>query len=320
MANRNTKTPAMVLQELTVKRGLAPPTYEITHAQTGTHNNRFDYMVRVAGIVAEGTGTSKQIAKHDAAQSALTQLEEIGIYNPSEIPVQEFNIPTSFATPASPFKASPNCIGPLKDLCVDQKIQDPVFTLVSDLGPPHCREFTYECTVASLKTIATANTKKMAKQLAAQEMMEKIKDVLPEIVVTHPRKEDSTTLALQATEHDEKVVRKYDELFGNVVIDKTVKVSDFASTFGKLMKEYEKSINDFTEDLLEKTEDALTRILDQIGLKFKCSLFQEDPIVVTVVLNSDTPFTTMGMGKTEEEARQQALGNAFEILDLYLRL
>ncbi|KAJ8964253.1 hypothetical protein NQ317_003556 [Molorchus minor] len=63
--------------------------------------------------------------------------------------------------------------GPLKDICLENKIPDPIFTPVSDVGPPHSREFTFECSIASIKTVATGSTKKMAKQMAAKMMLER---------------------------------------------------------------------------------------------------------------------------------------------------
>lgn len=113
------KTPAMVLQELCVKKHLPPPTFEVIDQATGTHINRFDYKVTAAGVIGMGTGSSKQISKHEAALDALEQLKEMGIYDPTELPVQEFkpvanqsnakstNVPSS----SSPFKSSPNAIG-----------------------------------------------------------------------------------------------------------------------------------------------------------------------------------------------------------------
>lgn len=65
------------------------------------------------------------------------------------------------------------CLGKLKDICIENKIEDPIFTELSDVGPPHAREFTYECKIGSLRTVATGNTKKMAKQLTAKDMLAK---------------------------------------------------------------------------------------------------------------------------------------------------
>lgn len=72
-----------------------------------------------------------------------------------------------------PIKTSVNCILTLYELCEENKIPQPIFKEISDVGPPHCREFTYDCMVASVRTRATASTKKQAKQIAAQEMLEK---------------------------------------------------------------------------------------------------------------------------------------------------
>lgn len=75
-------------------------------------------------------------------------------------------------------------LGPLKELCFDHKIPDPVFTMINEDGPPHSKEFTYECCVASLKTVYTSSTKKLAKQYAAQEMLEKyVYNVLVESLI-----------------------------------------------------------------------------------------------------------------------------------------
>lgn len=109
--NQNTKTPVMVLQELTVKLGMAPPDYQIIFQISGTHQNRFDFAVSVAGIRANGSGSSKQIGKHQAAHNALMKLKEIGVYNPSENPVAAFKVPLE--DEQSSYKSALNCIGKL---------------------------------------------------------------------------------------------------------------------------------------------------------------------------------------------------------------
>lgn len=113
-----TKTPAMVLQELCVKKHFAPPKYDIIDSETGTHINRFDYQVIAHNVIGMGTGSSKQISKHEAALDALEQLRVLGIYDPKELPVQEFkptvsqhNKSPTTVTSSTAFKASPNCIG-----------------------------------------------------------------------------------------------------------------------------------------------------------------------------------------------------------------
>lgn len=92
----NTKTPVMVLQEYTVKKKLASPEYTIEYERQGTHDNEFQYRLTVADLMVFGTGRSKQIAKHEAAQKALDLLAEKGLYNPSGIIIKAPRIePTS---------------------------------------------------------------------------------------------------------------------------------------------------------------------------------------------------------------------------------
>ncbi|XP_057662886.1 RISC-loading complex subunit tarbp2-like [Diorhabda carinulata] len=317
------KNPAMVLQELTVKKCLGPPNFEIVHSISGTHENRFDYRVRVAGVEAIGTGSSKQISKHDAAYKALKMLEEIGIYDPVELPMEEFKASAMQKQAGyrigSPNKLSINCIGPLKDLCMENKIEDPVFTEISDVGPPHCREFTYECCIGSVKTIATANTKKMAKQLTAKEMLERLKYILPTIKLEAPRKTEEQK-TLMPSEIDLAALQKYNEVFSDIVPDKKVKVDDFASVFNRLMLEYKKTREDFNEEFTEISPDSLERMLKKLGLQYVIFPLQEqEPIILALRINCDVPFATMAVGRTEELAKSEVINNTFKMLDCFIK-
>nr|AVK59451.1 R2D2-PAc [Spodoptera frugiperda] len=321
--SNHVKTPAMVLQELAIKKGFQSPHYEITHSVTGTHNNRFDYRVRVAGVEATGTGCSKQISKHDAAYNALKLLEEDGIYDPKEIPMREFKasiiqkqceLDAGAAIPSSV-----NFVAPLKDICAEKKLQDPVFKELSVVGPAHCIEFTYECAVGSVKTVATSTTKKMAKQLAANEMMEKLKDILPDLSLDAYKKEELQQRDTPTETNYFKILERYNKLFGKVISDKKVKIKDFASVFSKLMKKFEKTRQDFVEDLCEKTEESLVRILDKMELQHDVIAVQEGiPIIVCLCINTDVSLTTSGVGQTFKEAKEEALETAFMMLDMYI--
>ncbi|XP_060518265.1 RISC-loading complex subunit TARBP2-like isoform X3 [Cylas formicarius] len=250
---QNTKTPVMVLQELATKKGFAPPDYKIVRSISGTHLNRFDFVVSVGGIEAEGSGSSKQIGKHEAAHNALMQLKEMGVYNPANNPVTTFK--AALENTDSSFKSTINCIEivgvnntgepemkkirfmsipekqpivNLQNLCVENKAPPPVFTEISCVGPPHAREFTYECRIASLTAQAKGNSKKMAKQLVAKEMLEMVTSVLPELTT---QVED---IRNALTEQDSKAIIKYNEIRA-VIPDKTVKVSCMSHTLKKLM-------------------------------------------------------------------------------------
>uniref|UniRef100_A0A6P7GCK1 RISC-loading complex subunit tarbp2-like n=1 Tax=Diabrotica virgifera virgifera TaxID=50390 RepID=A0A6P7GCK1_DIAVI len=120
MAN-NRKTPVMALQELAVKKGFPVPQYEIVDSILGTHNDRFDCRVKACGMEAEGTGTSKQISKHEAAYKLLKLLEEGGIYDPKELPVQEFQVEVAGLENGSSVEAPVNWIG--KYDCIHLRIK-----------------------------------------------------------------------------------------------------------------------------------------------------------------------------------------------------
>nr|CAH7762343.1 unnamed protein product [Callosobruchus chinensis] len=324
MTNKNTKTPVMVVQELSVKKGLAPPLYDLIVSQMGTHQNRFDYQVTLDGIQAIGTGTSKQISKHNAAHNLLLKLKELGRYNPEEFPVQQFtrelkkNVtmldPIRDSMPSSAL----NFVGPLKDLCLQQKIKDPEFTLISEVGPPHNKEFTFECKLASIITRATAATKKMAKQLAAKDMFDRLKDVLPSILEEFVRSQEDHQNAI--TSGSEAVMNTYNQLYGSTVPNKNVKIEEYPLTLSRLMVEKEKTIKDFEKDLAERSEASLQRILNALDLKVIPFVLKEDPFIVSLNVTIDTPLTMIGMGKTREEAQNKALQDLFKVMDSFMRL
>lgn len=210
MSFQNTKTPAMVLQEFTVKHGYSPPEYILVLSKTGSHENEFHYKVNVAHICAPGFGRSKQVAKHDAATKALEILAERGLYDPQSNPAQEFNAQAHRNESDNPMTPSVNFIGSLKDICCENKLPPPNFIEISDVGPPHCREFTFECCLASIRTQATANTKKQAKQLAAKDMLAKIEDVFPSIL------ENLAGISNALTDLDHEAAVKYNDISGDL--------------------------------------------------------------------------------------------------------
>uniref|UniRef100_A0A1Y1N863 DRBM domain-containing protein n=1 Tax=Photinus pyralis TaxID=7054 RepID=A0A1Y1N863_PHOPY len=187
----NTKTPVMVLQELAVAKEWILPEYTIVHAVEGTHDNIFHYQVAVHGEAAIGVGRSKKEAKHKAASLLLEKLSD----------VVDCNLRTQPSVPEKKLKLV-NAVGILCDICGENKIPMPIFTQISDVGPPHCREFTYECQVATLVTRATASTKKQAKHWAAKEMTDRIMTALPDLI-TEYEDQKSSALAIDDRIKDE---------------------------------------------------------------------------------------------------------------------
>lgn len=144
-------------------------------------------------IVAGGTGPSKQLGKHNAAYNALQLLKDLDLFNEEENPIQKFGGDTNTTVPVNETSSNIHMgyiskvfwynlmfVGvnvlfsdELRDICMEHKLADPFFEEISGTGPAHAREFTYQCTVSSIKTEATAGTKKVAKQMAAQKLLER---------------------------------------------------------------------------------------------------------------------------------------------------
>ncbi|CAG9863459.1 unnamed protein product [Phyllotreta striolata] len=314
------KNPVMVLQELIIKEKLPPPKYEIISSLMGTHNNRFEYCVRAGPVEAFGIGTSKQIAKHIAAHNALIALEELGLYDRQENPVEEFKAAAlqkmEIEENCSSLSSTPNCIGSLRTLCEENKFENPEFTELSVVGPPHDREFCYRCQVGSFQTVATGNSKKMAKQLAAKEMLESIKNTIP---VHESLCKNVEQRAIESSEQDQEAIELYNKI-ANVVINKKVKIPELAYAFKNYMNDLNRNLNEFEEDLSEGTEEALSRILEKLDLRFEFIKLQDDPVFMLLSINCDVPFSQVAMGKTEDEAKMKVLESTFEILNLFFRL
>lgn len=69
------------------------------------------------------------------------------------------------------FQDSPSPVEILRDLCLKLNYPLPSFELVQQTSNLLEHEFTYLCTVSEVRRMGTAETKKIAKQMAAQEVM-----------------------------------------------------------------------------------------------------------------------------------------------------
>ncbi|KAL1514180.1 hypothetical protein ABEB36_003478 [Hypothenemus hampei] len=310
----NTKTPVMVLQEFTVSRSLPPPDYHIIFQQSGTHLNRFDFVVSVAGIQARGTGSSKQIGKHQAALNALRILQEMGLYNPSENPVAAFKSEMTINdNDNGTVPISLNCIMELTALCMENKLPAQEFIEISSVGPPHNKEFTYECKVASVTTQAKSSTKKMAKQLAAKEMLNRIRNILPELIHEQDQQQKKIT-------HDiNEAVAAFAEL-DEVIPDKSVIMEELCYTLAKLMAFKGLNYEHFEQDLNEESEESLQKILAELEVGYILEEFQRKPPMAILILKIGTPFTVISIGKTSEEARSKALKDTFTLLNSFMQI
>ncbi|XP_035630035.1 interferon-inducible double-stranded RNA-dependent protein kinase activator A homolog [Oncorhynchus keta] len=168
------KTPIQVLHEYGTKMGNLP-VYVMEKAEGEAHQPSFIFNVTIGDMSCTGQGASKKAAKHKAAESALNLLE-IDPGTPLHIKKE------SNGNPAKP-NDQPNSVGKLQELALQQGWRLPEYTVFTEAGPPHKREFTVTCRMESLTETATGNSKKVAKKAGAEKMLAKLLNVsgCPEI-------------------------------------------------------------------------------------------------------------------------------------------
>lgn len=161
------KPPVTVIQEYCAKNHLDAPVYEAMDDINDGDGRKFVAQVVALGETCQGVGRSKKDAKHDAAKNLISRMR---LTHPGldEIPQAEV---VSVATPSA------DAVRLLRDLCVQRDCPLPTFEMVQQAGPPESPQYTFQCSVAQIVRMATAITKKMAKQLAAQEMIDIIQTV-----------------------------------------------------------------------------------------------------------------------------------------------
>ncbi|KAF5272714.1 hypothetical protein FQA39_LY07741 [Lamprigera yunnana] len=313
MANNKTKTPAMVLQELAVRKGWISPEYTIIHSKEGTHENEFHYKVIVESVVARGVGRSKQIAKHEAANNALEKLAALNIYTPDETVLKA---PRSEGI-NSPIKLAVNCIGSLNEICSEYKVPLPTFIQVSDVGPPHCKEFTYDCKIASICTRATSGTKKQAKQLAAKDMIERVMQALPELLES--LNASTSSRAIVDSDHEAYETYKSIKKLGKPKPNLSLKIEDYDRHLKNIVQE--KGLNlDIVRGYLHKQRDETTlkELLTFLELDYCIETLQKNPYAVVLIINTDVPFTVLSTDSSYDECVKKVLRKTYEDLEILL--
>ncbi|KAI5634325.1 double-stranded RNA binding motif domain-containing protein [Phthorimaea operculella] len=175
---RMTKTAVTVLQEMMVKMGLTPE-YNCV-SQTGPqHLATFEYRCQVLGVTVTATAHSKKDAKQEVARLMLLQLSKRGYHVPAP-----YNRESSQNKESKEAEFTAPVIGPhsyvvlLKDLCEEYHLPGVEYTLVSDTGPPHCRQFTMKVRIGQHERLATSTTKKNARQMAAEQLYKYMRENL----------------------------------------------------------------------------------------------------------------------------------------------
>lgn len=119
------------------------------------------------GYKSTGHGANKKIAKHRAAEKLLMKLERKG-HDIDEDDIDDLDFSNC---------STSDFVSDLLDYCVHRDFPKPEYVDKKQIGPSHAPEFTIECHVASVTTVAIENNKKMARHSAAQKMLSELKAV-----------------------------------------------------------------------------------------------------------------------------------------------
>jgi len=198
------KTPVSLLQELYVRQGITPK-YDLVQIEGAVHEPTFKYRVTVGDAVATGCGASKKKAKHEAAKNILTKLKAAQKYvqastfndnlssaksdeaqnnsihstRPSTasavVNVQLPNLETDLMSPYDD-GISGNPVGELQEICMNRRMQPPVYEVSLEEGLPHERNFVINCLVGTkFRESGCGKSKKLAKRKAAAKMLATLK-------------------------------------------------------------------------------------------------------------------------------------------------
>jgi len=209
------KTPVSLLQELYVRKGITPK-YDLVQIEGAVHEPTFKYRVSVGEVVATGCGASKKKAKHEAAKNILTKLkaaQQRGYFEsqakasegatppdhdsqnsatavaPGPLPggghkghpaslMKDVELPDLDTDLMSPYDdgISGNPVGELQEICMNRRMQPPVYEVSLEEGAPHERNFVINCLVGSkFRESGCGKSKKLAKRKAASKMLATLK-------------------------------------------------------------------------------------------------------------------------------------------------
>jgi len=171
-AHVNKATPISMLQELCQKLN-KQPRYDLLTMEGRAHQPSFVFRCTVGDVTGEGHGTSKKAGKHQAAENVLNQLKA-GIVPGEEKPEVKSEIPENVSLS---YGGEINPVGTLQELVVSRGWRLPDYSLASEAGPAHKKEFIICCAVEKLKEYGNGSSKKAAKRNAATAMLTKLKEI-----------------------------------------------------------------------------------------------------------------------------------------------
>ncbi|XP_043463092.1 RISC-loading complex subunit tarbp2-like [Leptopilina heterotoma] len=167
------KTSIAILQEYAAKLPYELPNYIFIGDQVISGNEHvFTIRVKYKSLSADGRGSTKQKAKHEAAQEMLRLLGTIPSTNRTN-PIQSLpnslNIVNNNSLQQSG-QQEINYIGLLQELCAKKGMILPKYEETNATGPHHQMNFTVKCKILDIEKNGYGKTKKIAKLEAAKKV------------------------------------------------------------------------------------------------------------------------------------------------------
>ncbi|XP_033349455.1 interferon-inducible double-stranded RNA-dependent protein kinase activator A-like [Bombus vosnesenskii] len=330
------KTPVSILHEIMAKN-LVTPNYELIHDGGGTHINTFTYRVTCEGLTATGIGRSKKDAKHEAAKAMLEAIAAHRGYLQLPASPAQSSVRTPLPPTIPEVKRTPpdepfiNAVGALQDLCIENNLQEPKYNQINEVGPPHAKIFSIQCTVTTFKEIGIARTKKQAKQEAAKKMLDKINELTNGLHIGTNKELD------ERKDYSQIAKARYPALSrlpASRKINLGVKISEYHLQFKNLFDtEMQKELtekltsiipqneNYISEELVEDLLNKLQDVLAIIGLDITTSVFPSitEKIVVTMRIDTSPSIVEFAVGATKAGAEMHTIIKLIKTLILLLK-
>lgn len=283
-------TPISMLQELCQKLNKTPR-YDLLTMEGRAHQPSFVFRCTVGDVTGEGHGTSKKSSKHQAAENVLNQLKS-GIVPGEEKKMPKEEIPEDQSLIHG---GEINPVGTLQELVVSRGWRLPDYSLASEAGPAHKKEFIICCSVEKLKEYGSGSSKKVAKRNAASAMLTRLREI-PSDSKEHVVDNDDLDSSFTG-----RGPRGYVplEMLRNANGERIVlgKLCDSAEP---IMQLHEYSIkHGFTTDFLDIVERST------------CGLFQ-----CLLRLNTMPTSVVHGQGATAQDSHVEAARNALQYLNI----
>ena len=335
------KTPVSLLQELYVKRGVTPK-YDLVQIEGAVHEPTFKYRVTVGEFVATGCGQSKKKAKHTAAKSMLDKIRRHHQKNVATTAAttaaggEEGVVAKKMSTPVIPELdmadlSSPyddgiegNPVGDLQEICMNRRMQPPVYEVSLEEGQPHERKFVIVCKVGKHQESGSGKSKKLAKRLSAHRMLQTLqKHPLDSDGMGGPEGE-STSVSIHNIDEDDLVQGMAQQRLNEVKEGKPFTNANLSIFYRNLKCTAGTALAAIQEKDLEELKKEGERVLQEIATEQCFTLTYVDieeksttDKFHTIVQISTVPVAVCyGVGDTEEESKADAAFNGC----MYLKL